>query len=241
MTSRRISHRWTAAWTALVLAAPASASAQIALPNLFISPAGKPFRAEIGQPYAVAQWFAEADANHDGRLDRTEFKADAEAFFTVLDRNGDGALNNFEVAVYERRIAPEILALIASADAPRLWRAQYIPPTRNSGDGASYGSDTRIDPGGGRPNEPRRRNPTDELGQGAQPFSLIGAPEPVTSADPNYLFSGFVRKTAFLQTIDQRFSQLDTAAQGYLTLAGLPQTAAQRLVTAQGGRRSKTP
>src|SRR6185312_9663402 len=54
---------------ALVAAAltAAAAAAQPPVPEppqpeqLFISPAGQPFRAKPGEPYPVAQWFAQAD------------------------------------------------------------------------------------------------------------------------------------------------------------------------------------
>ena len=76
--------------------------------QLFISPAGKPFRAPAGQPYPVAAWFAEADRSHDGRLVREEFRADSEAWFRVLDRNADGAIDMPEVTRWEEDLVPEI-------------------------------------------------------------------------------------------------------------------------------------
>lgn len=89
-----------------VLAQDADLSAML---NVFISPAGKPFRAPAGAPYPVVDWFKEADRNGDGKLDHAEFMADAEAFFRVLDAHHTGVLGAYEVAVYERQIAPEIL------------------------------------------------------------------------------------------------------------------------------------
>ena len=77
--------------------------------QLFISPAGEPFRAPPGAPYPVAAWFAGADANHDGALTRDEFVADALRFFTVVDADKDGVIDGFEVSAYEQRIAPEII------------------------------------------------------------------------------------------------------------------------------------
>ncbi|MDR3509896.1 MAG: EF-hand domain-containing protein, partial [Caulobacteraceae bacterium] len=77
--------------------------------SLFISPACEPFRAGPGEPYPSAAWFAQADANHDGRLTRAEVRADAEAFFRRLDVNQDGVIDSFEVTEYEQRIVPEIL------------------------------------------------------------------------------------------------------------------------------------
>ena len=56
--------------------------------NVFISPAGEPFRAPPDQPYPVADWFNRADADHDAALSRAEFKADSLAFFDRLDATG---------------------------------------------------------------------------------------------------------------------------------------------------------
>ena len=78
--------------------------------HLFISPSGEPFRSVSGQPYPVTQWFKQADANHDGKLDRSEFRADAERYFQVLDRNGDAMITDDEIAFYEKTLVPELNA-----------------------------------------------------------------------------------------------------------------------------------
>ena len=70
---------------------------------------GRPFRSGPGGPDPVSLWFAQVDRNGDGRIDRAEFRADAEAFFHVLDANHDGVIDGFEVSGYEHDIAPEIL------------------------------------------------------------------------------------------------------------------------------------
>jgi hypothetical protein len=76
--------------------------------QLFISPAGQPFRAPGGQPYPVADWFAKADADRDGRLTRDEFRADADAWFTTLDANADGQISMPEVSRWEEELIPEM-------------------------------------------------------------------------------------------------------------------------------------
>jgi hypothetical protein len=76
--------------------------------HLFIAPSGKPFRSVSGQPYGVVQWFKEADADHDGKLDKAEFRADSAAFFKVLDRNGDGIVTDPEIGWYEKVLVPEL-------------------------------------------------------------------------------------------------------------------------------------
>ena len=107
----------------LVLLAPAAAAAAkrpqttpLEEAHLFISPSGKPFRSASGQPYPIVQWFREADRNSDGKLDKAEFEADAEAFFNVLDRNGDGLVTDPEIAYYEKVTVPELNASALSAD-----------------------------------------------------------------------------------------------------------------------------
>ncbi|MEP6785155.1 MAG: hypothetical protein ABI898_05360 [Sphingomonadales bacterium] len=76
--------------------------------SLFIAPSGKPFRSAPGAPYPMDAWFAEADANHDGRLTMVEMRADAARFFAELDTNHDGEIDPDEVGVYETVLVPEI-------------------------------------------------------------------------------------------------------------------------------------
>jgi hypothetical protein len=76
--------------------------------QLFISPSGQPFRAPAGQPYPVAAWFAQADRDHDGKLTREEFRADADAWFEQLDLNHDGQISMPEVTHWEDEVVPEI-------------------------------------------------------------------------------------------------------------------------------------
>ena len=152
-------------------AVPAAARDPDDWPNVFISPMGKPFRAKLGAPYPVADWFKAADKDGDGKLDHAEFMADAGAFFDVLDLNHDGALNSYEVAAYEHNVAPEILGynvpvsdLRGAPSLPglslpgnggaRLWLAQHSPRPRRS----DWSSRTRPPP---KPRlSPRARPPS---------------------------------------------------------------------------------
>jgi hypothetical protein len=197
--------------------------------NLFISPAGQPFRAHDFAPYPVAAWFNQADKNSDGRLDHAEFLADAEAFFKQLDLNGDGVLDNYEISLYEHRVAPEILgyrvnvsALAPWRGASRLWLAQ-----------APVGSALTPAPEIQQP----ERAPTglDESQQGAAPYGFFQAPEPVTAADVD--FRGLVFKANFLKLADHHFSLLDHDNAGFLTLAKLPKTAVQTVLERMSRRR----
>jgi hypothetical protein len=198
-------------------------------PGLFISPCGQPFRSEPGEPYPVVKWFAQADRNGDGRIDRAEFRADAEAFFKLLDLNHDGVIDGFELANYERTIVPEILGAyrggvsIASPDEPR----------------EDGGHRERGPHGEGPRGEGRRggggRSP-DVLGlQGAVAYELFSKPEPVAAADLNV--DGHVRLAEFLRVADQDFDTLDKTGRGYLTLSDLPQTPLQAALEGRAKKR----
>ena len=197
-------------------------------PNVFISPHGQPFRARAGAPYPVVDWFSQADKNTDGKIDKADFLADAEAFFKVLDRNGDGVLSHYEVAHYEHNIAPEVLGArvqVGVIDAPRLWLAQVDRPGP-------------VDPGGGSTEEdaPTEKEHLDDSGQGAAPYSFFEEPEPLLAADLNV--DGIIRKGNFLKVAGDHFAALDVDGVGYLTLKKLPKTSMQKLVEkSQHGRR----
>jgi hypothetical protein len=192
---------------------------EFAIPNTFISPCGQPFRAPPNAPYPVVDWFKAADKNADGKLDHAEFVADAAAFFTVLDVNNDGVLSHHEVALYEQRIAPEIIGgrVRTSWNQARLWLAQLDRPGP-------------IDPGGDQPSddEDQKAPPLDESLQGAAPYGLLGEPEPVQAADLD--LSGVITRQNFLKLAGMHFQTLDTAGRGYLTLATLPKTQVQKLL-----------
>jgi hypothetical protein len=165
MTVRRItalSIGLAGAFSALSAFGPASAQEQkdgkedAAMQAVFISPAGKPYRAPVDKPYPVVDWFAAADADHDGKLTKAEFRADAEAFFNELDRDKNNVLDSTEVSRYEKVIAPEIVASF----------------TPDSGQAAPMG------------NEPVA--PHEEQPQGAAWFSFLGEPEPVSDTDASF-------------------------------------------------------
>ncbi len=203
-------------------------------PGLFISPAGEPFRSAPGEPYPSAGWFAGADLDHDGRLTRSEFRQDAERFFTRIDLNHDGVLDSAEIANYERTVAPEILPA-NSGEGPaggpqaRSWpggggeggggRRGGHGGGRSGGMGRGPGGGSGGAGGGGVQRSPR------QMMQGAMPFSLIPQAEPVSAADTD--FDGKVTRAEFIASADRHFATLDTSGAGALTLAGLPQTPMQ--------------
>ncbi len=207
--------------------APASTPPRPLRSSLFISPVGQPFRAGPGEPYPVTRWFAQVDRNGDGRIDRAEFLADAEAFFRLLDANHDGVIDGFEAMDYEHNLVPEILGAYQStpglADTGRRGR--------------------RVRAGAGDEGRPGRGADTQDGGAGeavmggAEPYELFSLPEPVTSADTN--LTGRVTLSDFLAAAGRRFDRLDVKGQGYVTLADLPKTPVQRAAEGKPDGKSK--
>ena len=157
--------------------------------RFFISPMGEPFSADRGGD-ALADWFHQADRNHDGQITIEEMQQDAERFFAILDTNHDGEIDPDEITHYETVIAP---------DGPGLRLA-----LAESGGG---GQVRHHRGGGGRP----------ESGlQGRARFGLLDLPEPVVSADSD--FNGGVSLDEFKSAAVKRFSALDVDHRGLLTL-----------------------
>jgi hypothetical protein len=172
-------------------------------PQLFISPSGQPFRAPEGAPYPVSLWFDGADTDHDHRLTREEFVADAGRFFAVLDVDHDGVVDGFEVSAYEKSIVPEILLGASFAAPPGGGRGGPL--------------------GGGRPGG-KPRSPGGGL-QGAAPYSLLAEPQPVMGSDAD--FNRRVTREEALKAARARFALLDRDADGILHPEELPQTPTQ--------------
>lgn len=185
----------------LALAAPVSAArvdrnapycAPPGAKPLFISPMGEPFRGAAGQPWPSAAWFAGADLNHDGVVDRAEFIADAMRFFATLDHNHDGRLTPDEVIAYETRVAPEIALWSPRQRDPYPEREEEL----QTGDGGYGGA------------------------MGAGRYTWLNIPEPVASADMDV--DRVVTAQEFTAAAGRRFDALDTARAGGLKLAALP-------------------
>ncbi|OJU22724.1 MAG: hypothetical protein BGN95_03925 [Sphingomonas sp. 66-10] len=161
---------------------------------LFFSPMGEPFRVE----HPDKAWFAGADTNHDGRLDRAEFRADALRFFHVLDRNNDGEID------------PD------ASGGHGGGRGGGRGGGGHRGGGGGFGGGGP----GGRGGSESASRPTSSQAQGAASWSYIGLPEPVTAADTN--LNRGVDTSEFLAAADQRFMLLDRNGDGVITPGELP-------------------
>lgn len=191
-------------------------------PQLFISPAGEPFRAPAGQPYPVVAWFSGADANHDSAVSRDEFVADSLRFFAVIDADHDGVIDGFEVSAYETRIAPEIIG-----GAPPSMRRG--PMGQGPGGGPGGGG-----PGGGDGAPRSRRGMGPNMLQGASLYALIAEPQPVMGADAD--FNRRITKDEATKAAKSRFALLDVDKDGALKLEELPKTPAQTMAEGSSDR-----
>lgn len=201
--------------------------------QVFVSPAGEPFRAEMDQPYPVAAWFSRADTDHDGVLTRAEFTADSLAFFDTLDTDRDRVVDGFENADYERDIAPEITGIASSRERPEgMAERLALPPSRAE----MMGPPSFLHPRGRPMTAPR---------QGAAQFALINEPHPVRGADAD--LDQRVSRAEAEAAAQRRFALLDKDGDGRLALVDLPATPAQRRAAGprggppNGGRRKKPP
>ena len=174
----------------------------------FVSPMGEPFHARDAGGDALADWFWQADRNHDGQLTVDEMQADAERFFAVLDTNHDGEIDPDEIAHYESVIAPEV----SSGPHMEMAGAGQGPPPKG-GPGGHRGGGHR-DNGSGQGGWRGAR--LDQGYQGAERFGLLDLPEPVISADTN--FDRGVSLEEFREAAAHRFAALDVDHQGRLTL-----------------------
>ena len=217
--------------------------------QLFISPCGEPYRGRPGDAYPVALWFKQADLNHDGAIDRAEFRADHAGFFDALDADGDGVLNGEELAFYESHVAPDVFApdrvsrlseplAFPGRQGARLILAQSFPGGLGQAPEGSHPGEPRgYNPGGARGAAPDldARRPAHKVLMGAAAYGLLGEAEPVRGADGD--LNGRISKAEFIAAADRRFKLLDRRGDGKLTLDELPMTASQAS-KAPGGRKS---
>ncbi|HEX7759086.1 MAG TPA: EF-hand domain-containing protein [Caulobacteraceae bacterium] len=178
-------------------------------PQMFLSPSGEPFRLVPGAGEPFNAWFTRVDANHDGRIDRAEFRADAQAFFKLVDASGDDVIDGFEVSAYEHKIVPELIREVEFRVFGPPEGSE--PPEEGGAHRGGHGP-----AGGRRPDHPDGERP-DNGSRGHT--SLLGEPEPVSGADSN--MDGKVTAAEWLQNADRRFDLLDDQHLGYLTREAL--------------------
>ncbi len=197
--------------------------------QLFISPMGEPFRADFGQAYPVETWFKGMDKRGDGQVTLQEFRADAERFFKVLDANGDGVIDGFEVGDYESKVAPEIL--------PRVQDQLNAQDVMTDKELAQSGHRRRRpeDSAGGRGRE-KEGTLTDAM-TGAAQYGLLAEPEPVRGSDGNLDFR--ITHDEWMSAASRRFDELDKKHAGKLTLPDLPITPMQRLLIDRAKQEAK--
>jgi hypothetical protein len=210
--------------------------------EIFLSPAGEPFRAPPGAPYPVTTWFAQVDANHDGQISPEEFRADFDRFFQVLDENHDGVVDGFEAEDYEHDVAPEVLSVLERPQAPsRGDEASGGGPGGGMGGGRGHhgGGGAEGGPGGRESAAQTKANAATVRLQitGAGAYSLLSITEPIGAADAD--LDGKVTLKEFRAAADRRFDLLDAKHLGYLTLESLPKTPAQTLEIKQAKERAK--
>jgi hypothetical protein len=175
----------------------------------FISPMGEPFRAHSPTDDTLADWFAQADRNHDAVLTVDEMVADAARFYSLLDSDHNGEIDPDEIANYEWEVAPDIQIMSKTRRAPGDASAppRHEDAADDSGDRRSRSAahDTYLAGSGGL--------------QGAARYGLLNIPEPVAAADSD--FNRGISLAEFEQAAVARFALLDRAHSGRLTLAQL--------------------
>jgi hypothetical protein len=169
--------------------------------QIFLSPMGEPFRADAGQPYPSALWFARADKDKDGMLTHDEFVADALRFFETLDADKNGKLTPDEVGHYESVIAPETSIYSARPD-------DFFDRSRREQDRGAM-ADSR-DYGGP---------------MGAGRYAWLNVPEPVVAADRDV--DRVVTRDEFASSAAGTFKRLDVLNRERLRLSDLPRTPQQ--------------
>lgn len=180
--------------------------------RLFVSPMGEPFRGPGGE----ARWFEAADTDHDGAISRAEMLADAQRFFTVLDRRGDGEIDPDDIAWYENELLPEVR--VAGDGGGRGAGPGGGRGGRGPGGGGPGGGGPGGGPGGGGPAGDRSGGAQGRTGAGR--FAYLDFPEPVVAADAN--INRGISPAEFADSARARFALLDHDHDGRLTRGELP-------------------
>lgn len=178
---------------------------------IFVSPMGEPFRGESGKPYPSVLWFAQADRNGDGAIDRAEFVADADRFFRTLDRDRDGRLVPEEVIAYEQDVAPEISVYAGGVRGHEVMAPDAFRP--HAGESGYY------------------------FPLGAGRYGWLNIPEPVAATDADV--DRIITAKEFREAAGRRFDALDPDGKGRITLAALGMTPEQTAIEGVCRKRPK--
>ncbi len=218
-----------------VVTTPGTAAARH-VTQLFMSPAGEPFRAYPDDPYPVEVWFKRADTDKDGALSLAEFKADAQTFFRKVDRDGNGVIDDSETSYYEKSIAPEILEPFIEAFDPS--KAPRQPKWERNPDGTLPTTEAS----GSRISHDRKPLMSADAAamqarRGAARFSFLNEPQPIRACDSNLDYK--VTLAEWLNKTERRFATLDLNHDGKLERDELPVTPFQFKLLSDKSRKKK--
>jgi hypothetical protein len=181
---------------------PAEARTLFDKSRVYLSLMGEPFRVNASGQDPFDQWFTLADRDGDGGVSRVELRADAEAFFGLLDTNDDKVIDGDEMAQYEQLAPGRTRA--AGGGAPTASSAR---PTPKSSAPVESGQ-VAIVSSGKVPSATRIH-----VADTSVNFSEV--PQPVAMADLN--LDRRVTLEEFLKTAGRRFTNYDVDQDGKLT------------------------
>jgi len=182
----------------VLLALPAMMTlSPIGSDRLFVSPMGECFLGDKANPPAQI-WFAQADADKDGRVSIYEFEDDAQRFFKTLDTDHSGEIDPQENERYE---------------------IQFQQALSDSGGRSDRGIDRSVNGPDSLDDAPKGNTIYVRRG-GASAYNWLAIPQPVMSADAN--FNRGVTAQEFDKAAITRFRLLDKNGDGFLDRPELP-------------------
>ena len=170
--------------------------------SVYLSLMGEPFRTSESGEKPFDQWFNLADQDGDGGISRLELHADAEAFFKILDTNGDKVVDADEIIAYEHMAPGRTRA--AGGGAPDVSSSR---PTPKSSAPVEKGQVALVT--NGKVPSATRIHVADQ----SVNFSTV--PQPVAMADLN--LDRRVTLEEFKKTASRRFTNYDVDQDGRLT------------------------